>query len=164
MFTENHAFQDKLWQITINCLVLCAGLTKTRNKKLRPLSDLLKRHEFNGSLKFSKWSTVKKHFFRGNHHYTIFLVISVFILSRLNLEIQTQPETHFDKYDSILPSNSWFDWRLKMSILDNFSLRAWEPNLEFGGSCGKIESATRIIWEVGTQLSFNYQVLKMFSW
>ena len=47
------------------CLVLRVRPTGTWNQELRPLSNLFRCHEFNGSLRISKRDSVRNHVFQG---------------------------------------------------------------------------------------------------
>ena len=85
--------KSHLMRLIIN-LSLChlrARLTETRNQKSRPLSNLFLYYESNDSLIFAKWATFEMRIFQGNHRYTIFCVISVFMLLEIYFENQTYP-------------------------------------------------------------------------
>ena len=139
------------------CLILRAGLIGTRNKKTILLSDLFQRHESNDSLRFAKRAMVEKYVFRGNHYYTILRVILIFILLGLNLEIWTYLGACFDKYCSILTFNSWFDWWLKMSILDNFSPGFGSPIWNSGAWARRAPQGLYEMLESNYYFNYNFE-------
>ena len=79
------------------CLVLCVGLIRNQNQKLRPLSDLFQCHNSSLSIRFVKQATIEMHSFRGNPYYIILYVILVYILLGLYFENRTYLWNRFDK-------------------------------------------------------------------
>ena len=155
-FEKNHIFfKDNLWKIAVKIhLILCARSNGTRNQKLKSLSNLFWRHESNDGCNLPNELWLKIAFFEVTSIIPFCGAISIFMLSRLNFEIWTYPETRFDEYNSILTSNSFFHYWLKMKNLKSLAPRTRESNLEFGGSCGDTKSIVRIRWEVDTQSPF----------
>ena len=56
-------------KLTINvCLVFHVGPIGTQNQDLRPLPDLFRQCESNGSLRIGKRAFVENHIFRSKHY------------------------------------------------------------------------------------------------
>ena len=73
-FTKIHIFLDKTVKNgSLSYLVLRAGPTRTRNLKLRPLSDLFRCHEFNGGLRIGKKTFIE------NHVFEVRTIISIYV-------------------------------------------------------------------------------------
>ena len=113
------------------CLVLRLVLTRTRNQKSRPLSNLFQCNKSSRGLGFAEWVRVEKHIFRGNYYYTILRAISISVLLGLNFEILTYPRDLFRrvKFNFYLQILFWLTVKKKkkLTILDSFALRTWKP-------------------------------------
>ena len=79
------------------CIVLRAGLTGTRNQKMRSRTDSFRRHERIGDLRILKRASIRNYIFRGKLTWLDFREISITYYPGLDFGNRAYPWTCVDE-------------------------------------------------------------------